>query len=403
MKYYEYVDTPPEHQREQKKQCLYQFGVSLHCICLCFCIYQNPEIPCLRDSMSCQDDQTSTTRPCQIKESQTLGPRCGVNWNGSNGLVGVQWFMNLWYDSLDSLTILKSYIMLPDCEWEDCDSHDRNKSLSKQNQSNTLLEVGHSGGKGIPLDLDGRKPCPETYGNIRNNLKHAILKIPSLEEWPIGTGSSTSFTSVATTCGPFRDSYVLQVKGHGKKTANWGHSRASISYQRQGTRSTPKSWGMMKDAILARHGCFVQSIMVFLYEATSKSITIVKPSIKFEELSVVWGVQVWNFLSVSSLFGTHHFIQGFFCLSCMSPSRSQITRTNGRCHKIGWKPSIHVIKIIMWSQHQYFTTWNRTEFRVYANCKVYAFWVNYSNKLGVSAQKNLAWYFKIKQSSQANI
>lgn len=60
--------------------------VSLHCICLCFCIYQNPEIPCLRDPMSCQDDQTSTTRPCQIKESKTFGPRCGVNWNGSNGL-----------------------------------------------------------------------------------------------------------------------------------------------------------------------------------------------------------------------------------------------------------------------------------------------------------------------------
>lgn len=136
--------------------------------------------------------------------------------------VGVQCFMNLWYDSLDSLTISKSNIMLRDCEWEDCDSHDRNKSWSKQNQSNTLLEVGHSGGKGIPLDLDGRKPCPETYGNSRNNLKQAILKIPSLEEWPIGAVCSTCFTSVATLCGPFRERYVLQVKGHGKKTATSG-------------------------------------------------------------------------------------------------------------------------------------------------------------------------------------
>ena len=37
-------------------------------------------------------------------------------------------------------------------------------------------------------------------------------------------------------------------------------------------------------------GCFVQSIMVLLYEATSKSITIVKPSIKVEELSLFWVV-----------------------------------------------------------------------------------------------------------------
>lgn len=333
--------------------------VSLHCICLCFCIYQNPEIPCLRDPMSCQDDQTSTTRPCQIKESQTLGPRCGVNWNGSNGLVGVQWFMNLWYDSLDSLTILKSNIMLRDCEWEDCDSRYRNKSLSKQNQSNALLEVGHSGGKGIPLDLDGRKPCPKTYG-ITSNKR---FKDPfSIEEWLlVGTGCSTSFTSaddfqpnrqknLLTLCGPFRERYVLQVKGHGKKTAirgvlgpasttSWGefqtHKNPQFPCQRQGTRSTPKSWGMMKDAILARHGCFVQSIMVFLYEATSKSITIVKPSIRFEEFVRCLGCSSIKCPIIFQPFWYTSLHPRLFCLSCMPPSRSQITRTNGRCNKIG--------------------------------------------------------------------
>lgn len=213
--------------------------VSLHCICLCFCIYQNPEIPCLRDPMSCQDDQTSTTRPCQIKESQTLGPRCGVNWNGSNGLVGVQWFMNLWYDSLDSLTILKSNIMLRDCEWEDCDSRYRNKSLSKQNQSNALLEVGHSGGKGIPLDLDGRKPCPKTYG-ITSNKR---FKDPfSIEEWLlVGTGCSTSFTSADDfqpnrqkespySLWSFQGALCSSSERSWKENCHPGHSRASINH-----------------------------------------------------------------------------------------------------------------------------------------------------------------------------
>ena len=242
MKYYEYVDTPPEHQREQKKQCLYQCGL----VCIVF-VYA---------SASTRKFPASVT-PCRARmikqapqdHAKSKSPRPWghvVEWTEMDQTVllvySVQWFMNLWYDSLDSLTILKSNIMLRDCEWEDCDSRDRNKSLSKQNQSNTLLEVGHGGGQGIPLDLDGREPCPKTYGITLNKrfwrsllYRRMVIGRHRLfhqfhQSWQILTRSAKANRpkmldkkNLFTPCrGPFRDRYVLQVKGHGKKTATSG-------------------------------------------------------------------------------------------------------------------------------------------------------------------------------------
>ena len=102
-----------------------------------------------------------------------------------------------------------------------------------------MLEVGHSGGKGIPLDLDGRKPCPKTYG-ITSNKR---FKDPfSIEEWLlVGTGCSTSFTSADDfqpnrqkespySLWSFQGALCSSSERSWKENCHPGHSRASINH-----------------------------------------------------------------------------------------------------------------------------------------------------------------------------
>ncbi len=144
------------------------FGV--HCTFLCFCTYslQHPKhktchckhlsplpvIPCLCDSMSCQDDQASTTRPCQIKESKTFVNVDGVKSSELEWIM-IKWFCwcSPWMYDMNHLThwqyptiyIALGNIMLWGCEWVDSDSHDREKTFLNHYQYSISFNMNQIG------------------------------------------------------------------------------------------------------------------------------------------------------------------------------------------------------------------------------------------------------------------